>query len=113
MTDDMFFDAIHEMPDVEADYEIRLRRDAVLLENNMLKLEKDRASGREAHEIGVVINRNNFLLSKLNHELHIISQRNSSNAWRRAVKAVCGEEAYVEVVMWIELEAVKLGKQGA
>lgn len=112
MADDaIFWERLDGMPDVEADQELRLRRDQLVLENGMLKNEIDHGNlkQRERHRIGVVICENNMLINRINQELRDISNRNTKTTWRRAVVAVLGEEAAEACRIWIAQTEEKLG----
>lgn len=114
--DDAFFwERLDGMPDCEALDELKLRKDSVVLENNMLNNELSRASDRERHEIGVVMFQNNELLRKLNREIHLTSERITKTSWRKAILAVFGEEGLEKCRAWVmqEESSLKAGGRSA
>lgn len=111
--DTVFWERLDGMPDYEADQELRLRKDELVLENAMLKNEIDhgRHSDRERHRIGVVICENNMAINRIKQELRDISNRSTKTSWRKAVLAVLGEEAYEACRIWIAQTEDKLGRE--
>lgn len=101
--DKVFWDRLVEMPDIEAELELIGRRDGLLLENAMLSTEKREAKNRFVEsDIGIAIQENASLVAKINDELKIIRERMNRLSWKAAVKAVFGDEGYLQCVIWIE-----------
>lgn len=103
----VFWDRIADMPDIEAKHEFMRRKDDLVLQNAMLLQQKTAAENFDVgHEIGVAMQENVALASLINSELKIINERMERLSWKSAVKAVFGEEGYLKCRQWMEMERV-------
>ena len=90
--EDKFFEIVQTTPDlIEADGMVRTALDGVARENLVAMKRRD---VYRQHELG-------RLRERLRAELHRIQGIRTSAQWQKAVKAVCGEEAYQECVVWL------------
>lgn len=90
--EEKFFEIVQTTPDLyEADGMVRTALDGVAKENiaAMRRRDNDRQ-----HELG-------RLRERLRGELHRIQNIRDSAKWQAAVKAVCGDEAYQQCVVWL------------
>ena len=106
MKDDaVFWERIADMPAWEAEQEIVLRREQLVLENSMLSGEREKAGQKtkEAREIGVAIQENNAALTKCAEKIKYLRNLQNRLAWRMAVEQVCGIEAVEKCLIWMEM----------
>jgi hypothetical protein len=90
-----FFEIVQTTPDLlEADGMIRDAIAAVKLEMGEAVLMCSVVGNARATQLGA-------LQAKLKSELHRIETVKNSAKWAKAVKAVCGQEAYEECVIWM------------
>lgn len=111
MTDEMFWESIHSMPEEEAYHELLLRRDGIVLENAVLN--SARAESRDWQEIarlGAALCENNALLTQLNSARIQINDRLQRSSWRKAVEACFGVEGVEQCKLWIEMERIAMRK---
>lgn len=102
-SEQIFWDRLIDMPDIEAEQELLLRRDELVLQNAMLSQEKNSAKNRFIErDLGTAMAENNALLTKVNDEIKIIRQRMDRLNWRNAVKAVFGDDGYLKCRQWME-----------
>ena len=107
-TDEIFWDRLHGMPDVEAVHELTLRRDSITLENAMLHTEREREHKvKQMQRLGVAIIANQSLLTKINTEIKVRNKRITCAGWQEAVRAIYGPEGYFKCREWMELEKLK------
>lgn len=93
--EERFFEIVQTTPDlVEADGMIRDAIASVKLEMGEATLMCSVVGNARLSQLAA-------LNTKLKSELHRISQIAESAKWRAAVKAVCGEEAYQDCMIWI------------
>lgn len=106
---DTLLERVAEMPDIEAEQELILRKEKSALEVAMLngELSKIESHGTKKHktnaqqEIGralQVIGSDNL---RLNAAIKIIRQRIEARKWSNAVRAVCGDEAWAQCRVWM------------
>lgn len=99
----IFWDRLEEMPDIEAVQEINIRQENIGLENAMLVNAKaESRDRREIDRLGATIFENTALLTKLNAKRKFLNQRIDRLSWRNAVKANFGDEGYLKCAIWIE-----------
>jgi hypothetical protein len=90
-----FFEIVQTTPDLlEADGMIRDALASVKLEMGEAALMCSVVGNARCIQLGA-------LRDKLKAELHRIDQIKESVKWQKAVKAVCGDEAYQECITWI------------
>lgn len=90
-----FFEIVQTTPDLlEADGMLRDALASVKLEIGEAILMCSVVGNARCAQLGA-------LREKLKAELHRIDQIKESAKWQKAVKAVCGEEAYRECIIWI------------
>lgn len=103
-SDKVFWERLAEMPVIEQEQECVLRREHVALRLAMLHGEKvaaeDRHDKREASRIGVAMFEDNAQITVLNERIKYLRRLLEAISWRNAVKAVLGQEAYEQVVLW-------------
>ncbi|MCV0420091.1 MAG: hypothetical protein K5804_17760 [Microbacterium sp.] len=93
--EDRFFEIVQTTPDLlEADGMIRDALASVKLEMGEAALMCSAVGTARMTQLGA-------LRDKLKAELHRINQINESVKWSHAVKAVCGDEAYRDCVIWM------------
>lgn len=102
---DTLLERVAEMPDIEAEQELILRKEHFAIEMAILNCELANMEGGKKSpkraEIGQVIqvmNANNF---RLNSALKLVRQRLEAKRWSNAVMAVCGAEAWAECRVWM------------
>jgi hypothetical protein len=101
-----FLEIAQEMPDVEAEQEIVLRKEGSALELAMLNAELSKVGKTSAHakEIGYAIQvvcADNVLL---NARLKEVRRRMERLNWSNAVMAVHGEEAWAACREWMAMQ---------
>jgi len=100
---------VAEMPDIEAEHELMLRKEGFALEMSMLQTELNRLEGHGTknkktaaqQEIGralSVIGNDN---TRLNAALKLTRQRIETKSWSNAVMAVCGADAWAQCREWM------------
>lgn len=100
--EEMFWDRLLEMPDLEAHQELLMRKDKITLENAMLQTEKNSAENlREEMDIGATMQMNNALLTKIGSHLKIINLRMNRLSWQNAIRAVYGDDGYIKCREWV------------
>lgn len=109
-SDDLFWERLREMPDVEAEMELVMRRHALTDENADLIVFRKGRFDRAGDEAGVRIIQNQAQLTRLGDELKMVRNRMDRTSWRKAVKAVLGEEAYDQCALWIEQQRLGPGR---
>ena len=93
--EEKFFQIVQTTPDlIEADGMIRDALAGVKLEMAEAGLMRSVLGNSRQTQLGA-------LRDKLRAELHRIEQIREAARWSVAVKAVCGEEAYEQCVIWI------------
>lgn len=93
--EDHFFQIVQTTPDLlEADGMIRDAMASVKLEMGEATLMCSVVGAARRAQLGA-------LRDKLKAELHRIQQIQNYAKWSSAIKAVCGEEAYQDCVIWI------------
>lgn len=106
---DTLLQRVAEMPDIEAEHELMLRKEGFALEMAMLQTELHKLEGHGTknrktaaqQEIGralSVIGNDN---TRLNAVLKLTRQRIESKSWSNAVMAVCGSEAWAKCREWM------------
>lgn len=98
-SDDIFWERLLEMPDIEAEQELVARRAIVIRENAELSAW---AAGRFNKEgVGAQINQNNLQLTLLNDHLKMIRKRMDRCSWKNAVLECLGQDAFDICQHWI------------
>lgn len=112
MTDNdaVFWERLHDMPDVEAEIELVLRRHALTDENAALIAFRVGRYGSEADEAGMRLLRNQAALTRLTEELKMRRRRMERANWAAAVTALYGQEGYAACRLWIEQMCVEPGR---
>lgn len=101
--DDLFWDRIEEMPLIEAEQELVLRREKNNLTIAMLKREQETAwPQKEKDKIGVEMFQVMAQMTKINERLKYIRKLQDTIRWKNAVKALYGQEAVEQCLIWIE-----------
>lgn len=99
--DEMFWDRLLDMPDVEAIQELHDRR-AKLVER---RIEINAYwAGRFVKRTEEDVETTNMIdatITKINQEMKERNRRLNNATWRNAVRAVCGEDAYLKCREWI------------
>jgi hypothetical protein len=94
----MFFNIVQTTPDdIEALDMLKRAKHAVVREK-ALRVEKGDTSQDQTLAA---------LLSKLADEIKYVHQRLDRVSMRAAIKAVCGEQAYQDVISWLAVEQAK------
>lgn len=96
--DAMFWDRVADMPAWEAEQELVRRRERLTVENDEMLAHK----GRNGDEFGVRIMANNRQLTMLNERIKYLRNLQAKMHWKDAVRALFGQEAYEQCVVWIE-----------
>lgn len=99
--DQIFWDRLEEMPDLEAEQELVLRRLIVIRENAELASQKSGDYSRRGVELGLLISANAAQLSLINERLKMIRKRMDRADWKNAVLALYGQEGYEKCRAWI------------
>lgn len=102
MNNAIFWERIKEMPDIEAEQELILRREELTLQKAMLGAQIDKCAEKEAKAIGREIRSMDASLTKINEELKIVRRRMDRLCWRNAVKANFGQEGFEKCLIWME-----------
>lgn len=93
--EDRFFEIVQTTPDLlEADGMVRDALASVKLEMGEATLLCSVVGAARLTQLGA-------LRDKLRAELHRINQITESSKWSQAVKAVCGEEAHRDCIIWM------------
>lgn len=103
---DIFLERLEDMPDIEAEQEINLRKEGFALEQSMLQTELHKIDAQKSKterkiEIGraiQIIAQDNI---RLNAKLKIVRERIWNRGWGKAVMAVCGPELYAQCREWM------------
>lgn len=102
--DAVFWDRLADMPFDEQEQECVLRREHVTLQLAVLRGAKAKAEddGRvsEARRLGVAIFEDCAQLTALNERIKYLRRQLDGISWRNGVRAVLGEDAYLQVVEW-------------
>lgn len=102
--DEIFWERLEEMPDLEAEQELVTRRLIIVRENAELVQKRAGNSSKFGQELGIRISQNSLQLTLLNDRLKEVRQRMDRASWRKAVIALYGQEGYEECVAWIMQE---------
>lgn len=109
--DDAFFwERLRDMPDVEVEIELVMRRHALTDEIAALVGLRQGRYDRAADEAGTRIIENQAQLTRIGDELKIVRNRMDRVNWRKAVKTVLGDDAYRACVLWIEQNCPEPGR---
>jgi uncharacterized protein YmfQ (DUF2313 family) len=108
--DALFWERLHGMPDSEAEIELVMRRHALIDEIAALNAFRNGCYTREADEAGVRIGAHQAQLTRIGDELKLVRNRMDRANWRRAVRAVFGEEGYLLCVHWIMDNCIEPGR---
>jgi hypothetical protein len=108
--DALFWERLREMPDVEAEIELVMRRHALTDENAALIVFRRGRYDQAADEAGIRIIQNQAQQTRIADELKIVRNRMDRTNWRKAVKTVLGHEAYIQCALWIEQQCVEPGR---
>lgn len=110
----IFWERIADMPAWEAEQELVLRRENNALEIVMLQSlmaeELEASNGRktaESRRIGEELYAIGAQNSLINERIKYLRRLQDSISWRRAVRAVCGDDAYEECAQWCAREEVE------
>lgn len=112
LTVDQFLERIAEMPDIEAEQEIVLRKEHAALEVAMLQRELAREKARAGAKSAAVIQIGHALQvcaqdnTRLNASLKDVRARMERLSWGNAVRAVFGSEGYEACRVWMEANRV-------
>lgn len=102
----IFWERIAEMPLWEAEQECVMRREENALQRAMLQNEKDSAAAKnrknEEREIGAEIYQLMSQSTKLNERITMLRKLQDKIHWRSAVKALYGDEAATDCLVWME-----------
>jgi len=102
----IFWERIAEMPLWEAEQECVMRREENALQRAMLQNEKDSATAKnrksEEREIGAEIYQLMSQSTKLNERITMLRKLQDKIHWRSAVKALYGDEAVTDCLVWME-----------
>lgn len=102
--DCVFWDRLAEMPPLEAEQELVLRREELTLATNMLrnKMADSKIAGRskEATEIGNAIRTVDSQLSLIGERIKYLRKVEDHVRWRDAVLNVLGQDALEACVIW-------------
>lgn len=108
-SEQVFWDRIVGMPALEAEQECLMRREKLVLENAMLQTERARIDPpigprqvNEFKDLGVAIQQNSALLSRLNEHIKYLRKLQDRINWKHAVKDLFGEEAMTQCVVYME-----------
>ncbi|MES2730001.1 MAG: hypothetical protein V4621_07925 [Pseudomonadota bacterium] len=102
--DEIFWERLEEMPDLEAEMELVARRLIVLRENAELIAQKTGRNSTHGDELGIHISQNGLQLSLLNERLTEIRRRMNRASWQNAIRAVYGAEGYEKCRAWVMME---------
>jgi hypothetical protein len=108
--DSLFWERLRDMPDVEAEIELVMRRHTLTDENAALIAFRAGRYTREADEAGARISQNQAQLTRIGDELKILRNHMDRCNWRKAVRAVLGDEAYLQCALWIEMNQIEPGR---
>lgn len=106
---DTLLERVAEMPDIEAEQELILRKEGFALEMSMLQTELHKLEGhgtkskktKAQQEIGRALSVIGNDQTRLNAALKLLRQRLEAKRWSNAVMAVCGAEAWAECRVWM------------
>lgn len=110
---DTLLERVAEMPDIEAEHELILRKEKSALEMEMLQGELQKISSHGTknkktaaqQEIGralQVMGQDNL---RINAALKLIRQRIDARGWNKAVMAVCGPELFAQCREWMAAQS--------
>lgn len=99
----IFWERVADMPAWEAEQELVLRRESVVLENAMLMSERERLSnGRESRAISAAIAENNAQLTAIGERIKYLRKLQDKVQWKKAVIDLFGQEAFEQCVVYME-----------
>lgn len=102
VSDQLFWDRLEEMPLIEAEQELVLRREENSLALAMLKNEKSNVRNRFAEkDIGNEMANLMAQMTKINERIKYIRKLQEKFKWKNAVSALYGQDAADECVIWI------------
>jgi hypothetical protein len=102
MNDDaVFWDRLFDMPAWEAEQECVIRRESLVLENAMLNGENVKAYGKEKAAIGLAVQGNNSVISKLNERIKYLRKLQDRVQWRNAVYDLFGQDAVDQCLIYM------------
>lgn len=109
LDDAVFWERLRDMPDTEAEIELVMRRHVLTDENAALLAFRAGRYGQDAEEAGIRMARNNATLTRIGDEIKIVRNRMDRANWRKAVRTVLGEDAYLRCAVWIAQNCVEPG----
>ncbi len=98
---DVLLERVAEMPDIEAEHDLVLRKEKSALEVAMLQGELRKANNKNKSDIGralQVMGQDNL---RINAALKMTRQRMDAKSWSKAVMAVCGPELFARCREWM------------
>ena len=112
MNDDaVFWDRLQDMPHWEAEQECVSRREQLCLQKAMLDAEREKllplnSQKRKAEYKAIGIEQAAIAaqLTMLNEKIRYVRKLMDRLQWKDAVKALYGQEAFEECVVWLERE---------
>lgn len=106
--DQIFWDRLQDMPHFEAEQELVMRREDLLLQRAMLAGELEKAketrSRKDVTRIGTGLLDVAAQLSLINERIKYIRRLGDRIKWRAAVAAVAGEDVVEQCLIWMEME---------
>jgi hypothetical protein len=87
----LFFETVRTMPFVEAEQELRARRQRALQDRLVALV------GKRGHDV----DRANLLITFINDELHRLGRINRDHKMQLAVRALFGDEGWEQVKVWM------------
>lgn len=103
ISDQVFWDRLQDMPLAEAEQELVLRREENALVLAMLQKEKSEAKNKFIEkDIGNEIFNVMSQMTKINERIKYLRKLQDKVTWKNAVRALYGQDAVEECVIWIE-----------
>lgn len=108
---DEFLDRLRDMPDIEAEMELVLRKERqaaehAVITNARAELEANGKKGDEWRRLGQEISVMMQDSTLINEALKACRKRQESIAWPRAVRAIFGDEGYTQCRVWMATQGL-------
>jgi len=100
----IFWERVADMPAWEAEQELVLRRESVVLENAMLMSEREKLckGRREYRMLGVALFENNAQLTAIGERIRYLRKLQDKVQLKTAVIELFGQEAFEQCVVYME-----------
>lgn len=110
---DTLLERVAEMPDIEAEQELMLRKEGFALEMSMLQTELHKLDGHgtknkktaQQQEIGRTLSIIGNDNARINAALKLTRDRLDTRNWSKAVMAVCGADAWAQCREWMAAQS--------